>query len=205
MSDHVNHAKAIGIYEMIFGVIGALACLFQLISSLSEIQEEPALLALNLSFGFCLFALCAYAGYRLYQRSSAGFELSIWIQVAQIPKLVIAGFSYFFAAGPQLIFGFGEVTGLGFSFKISPTKFHFGVTFDEPLYDFAVNIFALSLCIYLFKLSKLRKFEEQVRQLKDCPFCGAVMNITSVKTLGVFCGNCQNVIRAIDLVEKRQS
>jgi len=134
MSNHVIHAIAIGIYEMIFGVLGAIACLFGLIS-LFKIKEDSVSI-LNLSFAIGLFAFCAYAGYRLIQRRRTGFELSIWTQAAQIPKLIIAGFSYFFAAGPYLFFGFGEQSGFGFTFNISMAQFEFGVSCDEPLYDF---------------------------------------------------------------------
>ena len=204
MSDRIMHAKLIGIYEMVFGLMGGIACLFRLLAASQQLTDN-SVFVMNVAFAICLYLACAYAGFRLYQRKIAGYELSLLIQALQVPKLILAGFSYFFVAGPYLVFGAGQETGIGLSFNISLMQFEFGVTYNEPIYDIGVNSIALIVCVFLYRLYKQRKFELQMLQLNECPFCGAAMNLSSISGLAVFCQNCQNVIRAKDLAKKRRA
>ena len=196
-------ARIVGGYEIIGGAIGAIVLFFKIIDYLGE--SSDALYLLNAFFGLALFLFCCYAGYRLIEGKLTGYTLSLWVQAIQIPKIVIGGFAYFFAAGLHLLLGLQEDMSLGFFLSTSITGFQLGFIFDEPIYSFSVNVIAISLCIYLTKLMKLRKTEDRLAELKTCPYCHADLVFDTdrfLKQSRAFCSSCNNVIRLQDL-EKR--
>ncbi len=205
-----THAKIIGVYEIIGGALGAIMMAFNWIAQFKESPSEfllgdspnVFLFTVNSLLGFIFFLICAYAGFRLYERKISGYHLSIWIQALQIPKIMIGGFAYFFSAGLYLLFGINEVGNFGFFLSTSITGFQFGFVSGESIYSFSINVLALFLCIYLVRLSRLRDIEVRLSNLKTCPFCSANLAFdkeTVLKKEGIFCTSCKNVIRFTDL------
>ena len=163
--------RFIAVWEIIGGVAGAATHFSPILSALQKTRYTEWPIWDLLFFG--IFILCAVSGLLLWNRSAAGLNLSRFVQLLQIPDIVVKGIAYrlvmilsipagFEINHPQSIFRYGVDTG-----------FHFTLEQYDPK-DFLllqINLIALVLFIFLcFIPAKKIPYTEKIEKRGDLLF-----------------------------------
>jgi hypothetical protein len=102
-----------------------------------------------------IVALCGYilsivAGVLLYKNSKKGVFLSLLLQIIQIPRISILGFSYYFFSGVAFSLSLPKLS-------INLSKFNIFYSSRDISFSLSVGLMALILAVFLaVKYKKLK-------------------------------------------------
>lgn len=150
--------SAFGIYQIVGGIIGIALSLY--FTSKAGLFNFPILI-LTL-FVLSLYSFSVFCGFLLLRKSYLkGLNLSIINQVLQIITFSVLGFTFQYTSGIFLYFGLNLTEDTLFTYNIGLTTFNFKWNSDSNITTFSINIVAVILMNFAFKLrEKIAKEEE---------------------------------------------
>lgn len=150
--------SAFGIYQILGGIIGVALSLY--FTSKAGVFNFPILI-LTL-FVLSLYSFSVYCGFLLLRKSYLkGLNLSIINQVFQIITFSVLGFTFQYTSGIFLYFGLNLTEDTLFTYNIGLTTFNFKWNSDPNITAFSINIIAIILMNFAFKLREKISQEEE--------------------------------------------
>lgn len=143
--------KALGIYQIVGGIIGVILIMyFAGKASIFNIS----ILKITLLF-LALYSFSIYCGFLLLNKNyTTGFNLSIFNQALQIISFSVLGFTFQYASGIYLSFGLNLTTDTLITYNSGLTAFNYKINSDPEVAAFSLNIIALILINFFFNLKE---------------------------------------------------
>lgn len=152
--------KALGIYQIIGGVIGIGLTLWMV-----NLTSVPALFLLIVLFAFSLYGYSIYCGVLLLQKRKEGLLHSKINQILQVFSVSLLGYAYQYTSGAFLLVGLDLTESLNFKFNIGTSSWQLNINSDDPALIVKVNLLALFLITFVDKLRMRNKEMEVEKQI----------------------------------------
>lgn len=159
--------KALGIYQIIGGVLGTLLTLWMI-----NLTSVPILYLLLVLFVFALYGYSVFCGVLLLQKRKDGLLHSKINQLLQVLSFSFLGYAFQYASGAYLSVGLDLTESLNFKFNLGISSWQVNINSDIPALIINVNVLALFLVTFINKLLKRVKemeAKEQVEAIGQAP------------------------------------
>jgi hypothetical protein len=154
--------KGLGIYQIAGGAAGAIVIFWGLLNS----KQPTELTIIFYSSILLFFAFSIYCGILCLTKNSKAFSLSLINQIIQIVGFAISGFAFQYVAGIFLTVGFDITESFKLTFYAGFSKFNFSLNDEPQRFEVAFNFIAYGLIIFIEKLKKQIKEEQEKKQIQ---------------------------------------
>jgi hypothetical protein len=159
----LSKLRVLGIYQIIGGAIGIILILWDILN----IQQIAGLTVGIYIFMFLFFAFSVYCGILCLKKRSSALILSLINQILQVIGFAMFGFAFQYAAGVYLTAGLDLSEALNFTFGIGVSKFDFNINNESSRLEVNFNLIALILIIFIEKMKKQLKEEQNENQISS--------------------------------------
>ena len=150
----------LGLYQIIGGVLGVLIIFWAIFKS-QVFSELTILVYLIMLLFFCYSIFC---GTLCIQTKRNALIHSLTNQILQLFGIAIMGYALKYVAGFYLTIGLDLKDSIEFKFGAGISKFDFNINNEKERLELDFNIVAFSFIIWIDKIMKKVKEEENFRQ-----------------------------------------
>lgn len=136
--------KAIGLYQITGGVIGAGFIIYSVIFH----PQLNFFWALYFLIGLMLYCFSIYTGMKTFQLYPSGIEFTLYVQLLQVVSFSLYGFNYLFNPGLGVMIGVDLTSSIELIFNTQLPKLGIGKAENEA-WQLFINLIPLALLILI--------------------------------------------------------
>lgn len=153
--------KALGIYQIIGGIIG-----IGLTLGLLNLSAASILLFLIVLLALALYSYSIYCGMLLLQKRKDGLLHSKINQLLQVASIAVLGYAYQYTSGVFLSIGIDLTESFNLRFNAGISSWQININTDNPALIVNLNLLAVFLITAIDKFRKKIKEIEAVKQVE---------------------------------------
>jgi hypothetical protein len=153
--------RGLGIYQVAGGAVGLVLIIWAMLNN----QQLAGLLILVYLFMLLFFIFSIYCGILCLKKNKNALRLSLINQILQVIGFAMFGFAFQFAAGIYLTAGIDLTESFNLKFGAGVSKFDFKINNETQRLEVNFNFIALGLIIFIERIKKQIKEEEDKNQI----------------------------------------
>ncbi|MEQ1799032.1 MAG: hypothetical protein ABL872_13850 [Lacibacter sp.] len=156
----------LGVYQIIGGAIGILLLIWLIIKT----ETFPFGTIVIIGIMTFLFIFSIIAGLSCTSLNEKCIQFSTINQLLQSFGFIFLGFGYQFASGIYLTIGVDLTESFKFDFGFGLSKVILNFNTQDEIAEFHINVIAIGICFWIWKLQKRIKEEMSIRKLPELEF-----------------------------------